>query len=192
MAVKKTTAARKPKAAAKAAPKKVETPVQAPVQSVVEAQAETVETAIETGSQAATATVEQAVAVTKTQAKKASKAAFANYGEFSTVNQENIDAMVKAGNVMAKGMESFSQELMNFAQASAEANVAATTRLFGVKSLQEAMDLQSAFARDSFDKAVAESNKLTEMSVKVASEAFEPLQDRMNVTVEKLLKPLAV
>ncbi len=195
MAVRKTTAAKKPRAAAQSTPKKTGTVAKAGAevaQSVVDAGVETVEAAVKTGTETAAQNVERAVATTNAQVKKASKAMFAGYGDFSALGQQNIDAMVEAGQIMAVGMESVSRELMSFAKASAEANAAAATKMFSAKTMQEAIDLQNAYARESFDKAVAETGKLTEMSVKLASDAMAPLQSRVNVAVEKLLKPMAV
>ncbi len=189
MAVKKASAPRKPKTEAKTAPaERAAAKTALPAASVatpapVAAETEKVE--------AVPSKPLPAVQTPKESFKKAAKPAFPGYGELVSANQENLDAVVKAGSVMVHGMEIFSRELMTFAQASAEANAAVATRLFGVKSLQEAVDLQNAHARDSFDKTVAETSKLTEMSVKVASEAFEPLQARVNVAVEKLLKSQA-
>ena len=197
MAVKKASAARKPKTAApktvaKAAPAKTATPAESVAHTAPAAAAPA-----QAAAKVETAPVKAAPAAKNPFVmdpfkmdpfKMDPKAAFAGYGDLASANQETLDAMVKAGSVMARGMESFSKELMTFAQASAEANAAVATRMFGVKSLQEAIDLQNAHARDSFDKAVAETSKLTEMSVKVANEAFEPLQARVNVAVEKLLK----
>ena len=195
MAVRKTTAAKKPRAAAQSTPKKTGTVAKAGAevaQSVVDAGVETVEAAVKTGTETAAQNVERAVATTNAQVKKASKAMFAGYGDFSALGQQNIDAMVEAGQIMAVGMESVSRELMSFAKASAEANAAAATKMFSAKTMQEAIDLQNAYARESFDKAVAETGKLTEMSVKLASDAMAPIQSRVNVAVEKLLKPIAV
>ncbi len=194
MAVRKSTAAKKPRAAALSTQKKTETVVKKSTevaQSVVDAGVETVEAAVKTGTEAATQNVERAVSTTNAQVKKASKAMFAGYGDFSDMGQQNIDAMVKAGQIMAVGMESVSRELMSFAKAAAEANAAAATKMFSAKTMQEAIDLQNAYARESFDNAVAETGKLTEMSVKLTTDAFAPIQSRVNVTVEKLLKPMA-
>jgi phasin family protein len=99
--------------------------------------------------------------------------------------------VVKSGNIAAKGFEALSQEVMAFARSSLEGNVVATKAILGAKDLREAADLQSAHTRRSFDQAVAESAKLTEMSVKVANEAMQPIQARVTVTVGKLIKPVA-
>jgi hypothetical protein len=53
------------------------------------------------------------------------------------------------------------------------------------------VDVQSDYARTSFDSLVNEGSKLSELGVKVANEALEPIQSRINVAVEKILKPAA-
>jgi phasin family protein len=53
-----------------------------------------------------------------------------------------------------------------------------------VKSLKEAFELQSSFARTSMEKALSESGRLTEHSMKLAEQAFAPISARVNVAVE--------
>ena len=63
--------------------------------------------------------------------------------------------------------------------------------LLAARTLREAVDVQTDWAKTSFDKVVAESTKLSEISVKVANEAAEPINARFNAAIEKLLKPMA-
>jgi phasin family protein len=53
-----------------------------------------------------------------------------------------------------------------------------------VKSVKEAVDLQSGFARSSIEKMVSETSKVTDASVKLAEEALAPLTARMSVAVQ--------
>lgn len=152
---------------------------------------ETVENVVKAGSDAAAKQYEQAVAMTKEQVEKTSSAMFKGYDEMSAINQQNLDAMVKSSTIFAKGFEQISKEFFSYTQSALEMNVASTKALFGAKSLKDVVDLQSEMARKSFDSALAESAKLTEMSVEVTNKAFKPLQDQVNVTVEKMTKPLA-
>lgn len=135
--------------------------------------------------------VEAAVAAGKETVEKASKAAFKSYDEFTVLNKDNVDAVMKSGAIVAKGYEAIGQEVMAFAKASIEANVATAQALFGAKTLREAVDLQTEFTRKAFDNMMAESAKLGEMSVKLANDAAQPLQARVNVTVETMMKPVA-
>lgn len=152
---------------------------------------ETVETVMKAGTAAAQASYEQAVELTKTQVEKASQNFFKGYGELAVIGKENLEAMVRSSTIVAKSAETFSKEWMGFAQAAVEQNVAAVQSLVAAKTLKEVVELQNTWAKKAFDTAVAESAKLSEMSVKTANDAFEPIKTRVNVTVEKLFKPAA-
>ena len=148
-------------------------------------------TAKKTAKTAAAETAETVVANAQAQVQKAQKAAFQSYEEMASFNKDALDAVVQSGTIVAKGYEAIGKEVMSFTQNTLEANAAATKALFGVRNLREAFDLQAEYTRTSFDKAVAESAKLTEMSINVAKEAFEPIQTRVNTAVETVMSRAA-
>ncbi len=162
-----------------------------PVQDAVEVGKRQVEAAVKAGNEAAAQNYERMMAVSQEQVEQTSSAMFKSYDETNALNKANVDAMVRSNAALAKGLESLGNELMSFAQSSIEANIATAKALFGAKTLREVADLQTDFARSSFDKALAESAKIGEMSVKVTNEALQPLQTRTNATVERLFKPTA-
>jgi len=53
-----------------------------------------------------------------------------------------------------------------------------------VKSVKEALELQTSFAKASIEKAMSEGSKLTETSLKLAEQAYAPLTARVNAAVE--------
>lgn len=134
---------------------------------------------------------DQLLGATREQIEKASVSAFKAYEEFSKFQKDNYDAYVAASTIFAKGAENVGKTWMSLTQEALE-NAAQTAKaLLGAKTLREAVDLQSDFAKSNFDKFVAEGTKLSELSVKVTNEAFAPINARVNVAVEKLLKPVA-
>jgi len=134
---------------------------------------------------------DQMLGATREQLEKASVSAFKAYEEFSKFQKDNYDAYLAASTIFAKGAENVGKTWMSLTQEALE-NAAQTAKaLLGAKTLREAVDLQSDFAKSNFDKLVAEGTKLSELSVKVANEAFAPLNARVNVAVEKMLKPVA-
>ena len=60
-----------------------------------------------------------------------------------------------------------------------------------VVAFKDFMDLQSDFAKKSFDQMIAGTSKVSDLAVKVANEAFEPLAQRVNETIEKVSKKAA-
>jgi phasin family protein len=171
--------------------KKTTNDMTAPIEAAVNAGKETVEAFVKAGTDAANQQYSQAMTATKDQVEKASATFFKGYDEVATMNKDNMDAVMKSGTIFAKGFESLSKEWMAFAQDAMETNMAAAKKVFGAKNLQEMMDLQSEAYRTSFDKVMAESAKLAELSAKVANEAVEPLQARVQAGFEKASKPIA-
>jgi phasin family protein len=200
MAAKKKTGATPAKAATPvesavtASRESIEAAVEAGKQNLDAAMKAGVETASKSYDQAVVKTkaqVEQAVALTKENVDKASEAAFKGYDEFAILGKGNFDALVQSNTMVAKGFETLSKEFMAFAQSAVEANISHSHALFGAKNLKEVADLHNDFARKSLDKTITETAKLTELSVQVTNEAIEPLQKRVDVTVETLLKAQA-
>ncbi len=175
-----------PKAVAKpVAPSKVK-----PAAPKAAAAAAPIPEATATASPAAPAATEivQAVAYTKEKVEKMSKQVFATFEDVVGFQKENVEAFVASSTILTKGFEALSKEIAAFTQAQYEQSVATTKALFAVKSVKELVDLQTEFAKSSFDAIVAEATKVSEAGIKVANEAAEPITARVNATVEKLSK----
>ncbi|WP_244559339.1 MULTISPECIES: phasin family protein [unclassified Azospirillum] len=132
--------------------------------------------------------VEQAVAYTKEQVEKMSKQVFTAFDDVAGFHKENVDAFVASSTILAKGFEALSKELLAFTQGQYEQSVSTAKALLAVKSVKELVDLQTEFAKSSFDAALAEATKVSEAGLKVANQAAEPITARVNATVEKLSK----
>jgi phasin family protein len=132
---------------------------------------------------------EQFFGQAKEQADKVQAQGAKSFEDIAKFSKENLDAVVSASTVYAKGFETVGKAFYALSQETVEASAAVAKAMLGVKTLKEAVDLQTDFAKTTFDKFVAEGTKLSEMSIKVANEALEPINARVNVAVEKFLKP---
>ena len=180
-----------PKAAAKAT--KAAQPAET-VEAAVAAGKETVENVVKVGTEAATKGVEKAVAVGQEQVAAAVKAgtdAFKNYEEVIAFNKANVDAVVKANALFVKGMQDLNKEIFAMAQATLEENAEVTKKVLGCKSVQDAFAIQNDLVKANYEKAMTESRKISDMTVKLAEEASAPIASRVNLTVEKFTKELA-
>jgi phasin family protein len=108
--------------------------------------------------------------------------------ELLAFSQGNLEAFMAASKILASGLQDISKGLAASNKASIEESVSFTKSLLGVKSVKEAVDLQSGFARTSIEKAVSETNKVTDASVKLAEQAIAPLTARLTLAVEKFGK----
>jgi phasin family protein len=108
--------------------------------------------------------------------------------EFVAFSQGNMEAMMKSSQIWASGIQDLTKHMAAAAQASVDQSMSAFKALSGVKSLKDAFELQSSFARSALEKSLAESGKLTDASFKLTEQALAPLTARVNVAVEKFAK----
>ena len=158
-----------------------------PIEDAVAAGKQTIEQAVK----ASTEGYEQAIAMSKEQVANASNAMFRSYDDIATLNKESVEAIMKAGNIWAKGYEDLGKAYFSFAQASAERGAEAAKAMMKAKTLQDVIDVHTDFAKQRFDQMVAEGTKLSELSVKVATDAMQPLQKQFDTAVSTLTKPAA-
>ena len=143
------------------------------------------------GQETAQKNLEQAVTMAKQNVEKASQTVFKGYDQFNTLAQGNYDAVSKSFGIVSKGFEGVSKAWMAFTQSTVDSTVDFGKQVLAAKSLNEVVDMQSSFTKSTFDSFIAEGTKISEMSVKTASQAIEPLKARVDETVETLSRPLA-
>ncbi len=122
---------------------------------------------------------------THTEVKNTMNTPVKSAEEFVAFSQGNVEAMMKAGQIWAAGVQDLHKTFAATAQAQVEAAVGTIKALSGVKSIQEAMELQTTLARSSMETAMAETGKLTDASVKLAEQALAPITARVTMAVEK-------
>jgi phasin family protein len=125
---------------------------------------------------------------TQTKMKEGVEKVMKTAEELVAFNQGNIEALVKAGQIWAAGMQDLSKSMAASAQASLGESMSALKALSGVKSLKDAFELQSSFARAALEKSLAESGKLTDASFKLTEQTLAPITARVTVAVEKFAK----
>ena len=107
-----------------------------------------------------------------------------NYDDIVAFNQDNFDAFVASSTAAAKGFEELTKQYVAFASASVEDAITAGKKIVAAKTVNEAIDLQTKIAKDSWEKAIAEGQKITEISTVIFKDASAPLSERVQATVD--------
>jgi phasin family protein len=131
--------------------------------------AENIETAMKSGTEAFKAGFEKAVK---------------NYDQIVGYGKETVGAYVKSANAAGNGAEALHNELYAYSKQSIEDSIAAAKALLGAKSVHEAFELQSDFAKTAFEAYVGQLTKFSELFVATTKEALEPLQGRVEAWVD--------
>jgi phasin family protein len=125
------------------------------------------------------------------QMTKGAESIFKAAEEAADFGRGNVEAFTKAAQTWASGSQDLARQYMALAQGLTDHALEGAKALAGVKSVNEAAELQAKFAKAAMEKMVAEGTKLQEASLKLAESAFAPVNARMTVAMEKLAKPLA-
>lgn len=133
-----------------------------------------------------TAKVKDAVADLQDRAKTAfekSNAVFADAGEFT---KGNVEALVESGKVLAAGLQDLGKIYVEDAKTGFETMTADVKELAAVTSPADFFKLQGEILRRNFDTAMATGSKRSEALVKLANDAFAPVQTRVSLAIEKV------
>jgi phasin family protein len=109
--------------------------------------------------------------------------------DFVAFGQANLEAFVRSGQIWSAGVQELTKQIATTAKASFDESISTFKAMSTAKSVKEAMDLQSSFAKAALEKAMAESNKLTDASIKLTEQTLAPITARVTVAVESFGKP---
>ena len=102
-----------------------------------------------------------------------------NFEDLQQVSKENVDLAVKSMGVVSKSAQAIATEIADYSKKSFEESTSALEKLFGVKSVEKAIELQTEYAKTAYEGFVAEATKIGEMYTAMAKETYKPFETMM-------------
>ena len=96
-----------------------------------------------------------------------------NFDELHKLNKDNMDVAMKSLGAVSKGVQAIAAEWADYSKKSFEEGSAAAEKLFGAKSLEKAIEIQTDYAKTAYEGFVAEATKLGELYTDLAREAYK-------------------
>lgn len=115
--------------------------------------------------------------------------AFKTADEVANFGKANLDALMAAGTNFFRGWEELTRSVAGLTQSQVETSLQAATALLGAKSLSELGELHKSYAKATFDNAVSEASRFSELAIRIATETAEPLNAQVTAAVERFSKP---
>lgn len=155
--------------------------------------AKTTPAAAETLVDTATATFQETTAKVETLVADTQKTLTEQFEKLSkgfegmtAFSQENVDAMVKSGEIAAKAAEGIGSEITAYSKKAFEDGVAAAQDFASAKTMTELFEKQSAYAQTAFEAMVHQSTKMNEIFVAAAKDITAPIGARVTAATEKM------
>lgn len=105
---------------------------------------------------------------------------------FADFQKGSMEAYMASASAFAKGVEKLASEQSAFIKSSFEEGVATAKAASGSKNVQEAIDLNSEFVRETVQKNLGQINKVADICIATTKDTVEPLSVRYTELVEKI------
>jgi hypothetical protein len=99
-----------------------------------------------------------------------------NFEDLQQVSKENVDIAMKSMGALSKGTQAIAVEVADYSKKSFEDGTAALEKLFGVKSFEKAVEVQTEYAKAAYEGFVAKASKIGELYADLAKETYKPFE----------------
>lgn len=98
------------------------------------------------------------------------------FQDFQKLNQANFDMAVKMFGEWNKGWQAIAAEMNDYSKRSFEQGTATFERLLSAKSLEQAMEIQTSYAKRAYDDYMQQMTKIGGMYANISKEAYKPFE----------------
>lgn len=106
--------------------------------------------------------------------------------DVAAFQKDALEAMMSSAGVYARGVEKATGEQTTFVKEAFDDSAAAVKATTTASSVQEALEIQTEFARAAFEKNMSFASRIADHWTSVAKEAADPLAKRYGDFVEKV------
>ena len=99
-----------------------------------------------------------------------------NLDDMQKVGKDNMDATLRSFGAVSKSVQAIAVEVADYSKKSFEEGSAAAEKLFGAKSLEKAIEIQTDYAKTAYEGFVAQATKMGELYADLAKETYKPFE----------------
>jgi hypothetical protein len=99
-----------------------------------------------------------------------------NFEDIQKLSQNNMDAAMKAFGEWNKGWQAIAAEISDYTKKSFEEGTAAFEKLASAKSVEQAIEIQTGYAKRAYDGYMHQMSKIGGMYAELAKEAYKPVE----------------
>ena len=104
---------------------------------------------------------------------------FANFDTFQNFGKAQMEASATTAAEMTKSLQTIATEANDYSKKSLEHNSAFVEKMMGVRKLDEAIALQTDYAKTAYEGFVAQMTRMGELYQGMAKDALKPMETAM-------------
>ena len=98
------------------------------------------------------------------------------FEQLQKFGQDNLDAAMRALGAFSNNAQAIATESADFARKAFEHNSSTVEKLFGVRTLDKAVEVQSDYVKGAYDSLVSQSAKMGALYSALATETLKPYE----------------
>jgi len=99
------------------------------------------------------------------------------------MGKDGVDATARSFGEVSKGFQAISAQFTDYSKKAFEDGTRAFEQLIAAKSVEQAIEIQSQYAKKACETYIAEMSKLGEMYVAIARDAYKPVEQAFSKKV---------
>jgi hypothetical protein len=99
-----------------------------------------------------------------------------NFDEVQKLSKDSMDATMKSFGAVTKATQAIAAEVTDYSKKSFEDGSKVLEKLFGAKSLDKAIEIQTDYAKTAYEGFVAQATKMGELYAELAKETYKPFE----------------
>jgi hypothetical protein len=97
------------------------------------------------------------------------------FDDFQKFSKEQLDAFTAASTALSKGLQDIAVESADYLKKAFAGGSAMFEKLLGARTVESAIQIQTDYAKQSYDGFLAQATKVSELYTRVASDALKPV-----------------
>jgi hypothetical protein len=103
-----------------------------------------------------------------------------NFEDIQKLSQGNLDTAMKLFGEWNKNWQAIASEMSDYTKRSFEEGTQTFEKLVSAKSLEQALEIQTGFAKRAYDGYMHQMSKIGGMYAELAKEAYKPLEKALH------------
>src|SRR5580692_11599645 len=108
-----------------------------------------------------------------------------NFEDFQKFSKQHIETVTAVTSTVTKGLQEIAVESTDYSKKAFADSSAVVEKLLGAKSVETAIQIQTDFAKTAYEGFVAQASKINQLFVKLATEAFKPVETALATSQTK-------
>ena len=103
-----------------------------------------------------------------------------NFEDLQKLGQSNTDTAMRMVGEWNKGWQTIATEMTDYSKRSFEEGTATFEKLLSAKTMEQAFEIQSSYAKRVYDDYMSQMSKLGSFYSEMAKEAYKPVEKAMS------------